>query len=138
MALGGIDFSDTMKAYRSPGIRNLPGPIKQNFTRALQLLGHRQSEWVLAMVRQTIADAKTRFGPDLFFALNPDETAVMATITTGASELQQIIDETGITQPRIDAILAQLVESGHLRKVKRGRTAGQRGAQVDLWLVVEK
>ncbi len=127
-----------MSYRKSPQVRYLPTQINANLRRALQLLGYRQSEWLLSIARQTIQDAKARFGPDLFFALNPDETAVMAAITTGAAELQQIIDETGIMQPRIDAILAQLVESGHLRKVKRGRTAGQRGAQVDLWLVVEK
>lgn len=124
-------------------IVGLPKKRHQEYRRAALLLGARSvSKHLDSLVRQVIRQAKERFG-DLFSVLTPDEQDVLDAVASGAAEVAQIAEETGLTVKRLTnkqgrGVLDDLVARGVLEVRKRGgKTQSAAGAAIELYFVVE-
>lgn len=124
---------------RAVVIKNLPRPLRQRFTRALQLLGAgSQAQWLQIQIRRVIREAEARFGADLFEILTVEEQLVVEVIQDGAAEIQQIIDETFLAEGRVETLLKNLCERGILEERRKGgKTDGARGASLKLYFISE-
>lgn len=133
---GGAEFYP-MKSG-SPHIRYLPPTIRRRFRRFLQLEGVTQSQWLLSLVRRSIAEKEAQLGSDIFDVLTPDERHIMDVIRDGAAELAQIVAETQLTTTEVEATLEELARRKRIERRKRGgKTDGARGAATTLYFLVE-
>lgn len=116
-------------------ILGLPKRLHKLFRRSLALSGAgSQSQWLSGQVRRLIREQQEIHGENLLCVLTVEESEVVAVIRDGAAELQQIVEESMITESRVRAILDDLVERGIVQtRRKGGKTDAARGAAITLY-----
>lgn len=124
------------KRGTSVRLLGVPRSLRIKFQRAVALSGApSQSSFLSSMVRRTVLDAEQRHG-DLLNVLTPEEADIVQVVTSGAAEIQQIIEETLLSAKKVEQLLDGLVERKVLEiRKKGGKTEGARGAVVKLYFV---
>lgn len=124
------------KRGTSVRLLGVPKSLRIKFQRAVAFSGARsQSSYLLSVVRRAILDAEQKHG-DLLDVLTPEEADIVQVVTSGAAELQQIIEETLLSAKKVEQLLDGLVERKVLEiRKKGGKTEGARGAVVKLYFV---
>jgi len=124
------------KRGTSVRLLGVPKSLRIKFQRAVALSGApSQSSFLSSMVRRTVLDAEQRHG-DLLNVLTPEEADIVQVVTSGAAEIQQIIEETLLSAKKVEQLLDGLVERKVLEiRKKGGKTEGARGAVVKLYFV---
>lgn len=129
----------TYRMRKAVKVINLPAGTQRLFRRSLALHGaSSQSQWLSAQIRRLILEAKLKFGEDLFAVLTPDEQCLMEVIRSGAAEMQQIIEESLLTEAKVRRVLDELLKRRLIEeKRKGGKTEGARGAVIKMYFVRE-
>lgn len=120
-------------------VRDLPKQTHEMFARAIELAGAgSQARWLSTQIRLFIREQQERFGADLFAVLTADEQQVLNVIRDGAAELQQIAEETLLTEAKVMKILERLERRKRIEARKKGgKTDAARGAVVTLYFIAE-
>jgi len=127
----------TSKAVR---VINVPKGTHKLFRRALALSGAGpQSKWLLTQIRQFVRQQQQKFGEDLFKVLTAEEQDLLEIISSGAAELEQIVEESLLPERTVLRMLADLIDRGFIeQRPKGGKTDKARGAKIPLYFVKEK
>lgn len=120
------------KAKRGNAVRvlGLTDRVRRKLARACALNGVSQSEALKDLIRDFIQKTQNQFG-DLFTVLTPREQCVLDAVRGGAARVQQVAEETGLTEQQSEKILDELNGRGYLDKRRAIKTTEQaRGATV--------
>ncbi len=134
-----IPMSSNSKAFPSPKpkrgtavrVKGLAGRLHKKWARACALNGESQSEALANLIEGYVVNAQTEFGSDLFNTLTPREKRVRDAVRSGACRVQQVAEETGMSESRAEEILDDLNARGYLDKRRAIKATEQaRGATV--------
>src|SRR5262245_29847197 len=101
-------------------ISGLSRKDREKFNRAIRLTGSGpQSQWLRTVITRCISSVEAKHG-DLSLALTEEERWIVEVIHSGAAEVCQIAEESGVKLARVESIVGDLMERGIVREEKQG------------------